>query len=68
MLLIPVGSVENERCFSLMNLLKSDLRNRLGEDHLNCCVRVKRCRFGLNDFPFNEALSQWNDMVERRQI
>ena len=68
MLLIPMGSIENERCFSLMNLLKSDLRNRLGEDHLNCCVRVKRCCSGLNDFPLNEALSHWNEMVGRRQI
>lgn len=31
MLLISVGNAENKRCFSLMNLLKSDLRSRLGK-------------------------------------
>jgi hypothetical protein len=36
----PIGSVENERPFSLMNLVHTTLRNRLDETHLNCCVRV----------------------------
>lgn len=66
MLLIPIGSVENERCFSLMNLLKNELRNRLDENHLNCAVRVKRCRFGLSTFPVDAALSHWNQQDQRR--
>ena len=65
-LLIPVGSVINERAFSAMNFLKSDLRNRLDELHLNTCMRVKRCRFDLKSFPIEAAIVGWRQMKERR--
>eukprot|EP00884_Botryococcus_braunii_P005034 jgi/Botrbrau1/14531/Bobra.0235s0003.1 len=40
MLIITVSSVQAERLFSCMNFLKNDRRNRLGENHLNDCVRL----------------------------
>lgn len=39
-LVFPVGSVENERIFSTMNIVKDELRNCLGENHLNVCSHV----------------------------
>lgn len=68
MLLIPVGSVENERSFSDVNLLKSSIRNRLDEQHLNACHRVRRCRFGLGDFPYREAVTSWREKCTRRNV
>lgn len=59
MLLAPTGSVENERCFSDMNFLKDDRWNSLGEDHLNDSMRGWRCRFAVNDFPYEAALGVW---------
>ena len=59
MLLAPTGSVENERSFSDMNFLKDDKRNSLGEDHLNDSMHGWRCRFGVNDFPYEAALGAW---------
>ena len=42
MLLAPSGSVENERSFSDMIILKDDKRNSLGEQHLNDSMRAWR--------------------------
>jgi hypothetical protein len=44
------GSVEEERTFSALNLMKSLTRNRLQENHLNCTLRAMTMR-GL--FPPN---------------
>ena len=41
-----MGSEPNEQRFSLMNLIKTSLRNRLGKEHLTTCMRVasdRRC-------------------------
>ena len=61
-----MGSVENERTFSVMKFIKDDRRNRLGPEHLNCCVRMKRSRFTLDTFPMEAALSVWCELKERR--
>jgi hypothetical protein len=47
------GSVEEERTFSAMNLIKSLTRNRLQENHLNHTVRAMTTR-GL--FPPNSQV------------
>ena len=39
-LVIVPGSVEDERIFSAMNFLKSDLRNRLVNPHLTDALRI----------------------------
>ena len=65
LLCIPAGSVENERSFSLMNLGKSDVRNRLGEPHLNVCCRLKRSHYTLQTFPFADAAAEYHKMPRR---
>ncbi|GJU53370.1 zinc finger MYM-type protein 1-like protein [Tanacetum coccineum] len=37
-LILPVATASVERCFSAMKIVKSDLRNRIGENFLNSCV------------------------------
>ena len=55
----PTGNVENDRSVSDINYLKDDKRNSLGEDHLNDSMRGWRCRFTVNDFPYEAALGAW---------
>ncbi|XP_076943513.1 uncharacterized protein LOC143613782 [Bidens hawaiensis] len=37
-LVLPIATVTIERCFSAMKIMKTNLRNRIGEDFLNICV------------------------------
>lgn len=67
-LTIPIGSVENERRFSLKNLVHTDLRNRLGNKHLNTCVRISAVgseKEALASFPFEKAFMHWAGLKKR---
>ncbi|XP_076911120.1 uncharacterized protein LOC143568989 [Bidens hawaiensis] len=37
-LVLPIATATVERCFSAMKIMKTNLRNRIGEDFLNACV------------------------------
>ena len=58
-LVFPVGSVENERIFSTMNIVKDELRNCLGENQLNVCVRMFRSHHNHKSFPVREAMKKF---------
>lgn len=67
-LCIPIGSVENERRFHLMNLVRTELRNRLKTDHLNMCVRVAASGKGVDaieKFNFAAAFDIWEAAKNR---
>ena len=66
MLLAPTGSMENERSFSDMNFIKNDRRNSLGEKHLNACMKGWRCRFTLENIPYEVALAIWMASPRRK--
>eukprot|EP00798_Chlamydomonas_sp_ICE-L_P028154 gene28154-biopygen32112 len=55
------GSVEEERTFSVMNVIKCLTRNRLQEHNLNCTVRAFTMRglFPAHAFMFEEAFKHW---------
>lgn len=38
----PVSNAVLERCFSTMTKIKTDWRNRLGEEEVECLIRIKR--------------------------
>ena len=67
LLCLPVGSVENERAFSLMNLVKSPVRNKLQEEHLNVCCRLKRSAHTLQSFPFAAAAKIFHSKSRRME-
>ena len=62
-------SIEDERTFSAMNMIKSLIRSRLQEDHLNCTVRPYTMRrfFPATTFPFGAAYTRWNAKRKRRK-
>jgi hypothetical protein len=65
---IPIGSVQNERAFSQMNLIKSDLRNSLKEKHLNVAMRVRRSNHTLATLPVERIVQKWLDDKSRRGV
>ena len=65
-LTFPITSVENERQFSLMNLVKNKFRNRMGEKLLNAICRIKRCSYTVENFPYREAQKEWATQKNRR--
>ena len=65
LIMIPV-SVEDERLFSALNFIKSDLRNRLINPNLTNAVRIDR--FRQASFPYDEALDHWQGVKTRRSV
>ena len=58
--LVPIGSAECERMFSLMNRLKTDLRNRMKNSTLNDLMTVNRLApETLSDDELDELIGFW---------
>lgn len=68
MLILPSTSVENERQFSLMSMLKYGRRNKLGPKMLNALCRLKRSPLTVKTFPYGEGLAQWKRAAVRRGV
>ena len=59
-LLVPIGSAECERMFSLMNRLKTDLRSRMKNGRLNDLMTVNRLAPStLSDEELDELIDFW---------
>jgi len=60
-----LGSVEDERTFSVLNFLKSKLKNNL-EDHLQLVVGMfSQSIFTLENFPYDATFTDWLNGGER---
>jgi hypothetical protein len=53
-----LGSVEDERMFSALTLLKSKLRKNI-DKHMDT-------KYDINNFPFDRALALWRSDCDRR--
>ena len=60
-----LGSIEDERIFSLVSFLKSKLRNRL-DNNLVSCARLYISNYDINKFPYERALALWTSICSRR--
>ena len=59
----------DERLFSALNFIKSDLRNSLINPNLTNAVRMfVSDRFDLASFPYDEALDHWQGVKTRRSV
>ena len=77
-MVMVTGSVEDERIFSVLKLIKTPIRNRLAEPHLNCLVRLSADRFfahesaaaalGRKAFPFSRAIAIWLSKRSRYRV
>ena len=56
--LVPIGSAERERMFSLMMSIKPDLRRRMRTDRINGIMAVNRLAPGLDKLALEE-LDEW---------
>ena len=65
-LAIPVTSVECERDFSRLKLVKTRLRNRLGAVNLSRLLRVSINGPDVTEFPFEDALVEWHNQQKHR--
>jgi hypothetical protein len=65
-LALPVTSVECERGFSTLNLIKTKLRNRLNTDTLCALIRIKIEGPPVNKFDFASVASMWFQESRRR--
>ncbi|XP_016165011.2 zinc finger MYM-type protein 1-like [Arachis ipaensis] len=64
-LVFPVATASVERTFSAMNIIKSRLRNRMGDEFLNDCLvtYIERETFDCID---NEKIQSFQNMKSRR--
>ena len=53
-----LGSVEDERMFSALTLLKSKLRNKL-DKNVETCLILYVTKYEADNFPYERALSLW---------
>ncbi len=51
-----------------MNFLKNDRRTRLGEQHLNDCVRLFLSEYDMSMFPYEKALDYFLTAKDRRGV
>ncbi|XP_071700081.1 uncharacterized protein [Rutidosis leptorrhynchoides] len=65
-LVLPVATATVERCFSSMKIIKSNLRNRIGEEFLNACVICAVEREALVEVKDEDVMERFNNMRLRR--
>ncbi|GJZ39917.1 zinc finger MYM-type protein 1-like protein, partial [Tanacetum coccineum] len=65
-LVLPVATASVERCFSAMKIIKSDLRNRIGQGFLNSCVICGVEREALANVNDEDVIKRFQNMTDRK--
>ena len=65
-LVLPVSTTDCERCFSVMNRVKTDLRNHMHTKTLDRLLRIHIEGPDLLEFDFKEAVKRWSKAKNRR--
>lgn len=63
---LPPHTADCERDFSRMKLIKTNIRNKMGEDSLDYLMRISINGPPCDKFPFDEAVKVWAEKKERR--
>lgn len=64
-LVMIIGSIEDERTFSRLDYVKNKKRNRL-DVHLDCCLRMyEQSQYDLQTFPYEEAFNEWKEKSKK---
>ena len=62
---LPLSSVECERVFSNVGIIKNELRNRLDHITLDELLMISRNREDMKDFNLQEAFKSWQSEKNR---
>ena len=65
-LVLPVATATVERCFSAMKLLKTDLRNRIGDDFMNDALICSVEKQALIDVKIEDVMARFRKMGLRK--
>lgn len=67
-LFLPVATATVERVFSAMKIVKSSLRNRLGDDVMNDCLVAYIEKDIVKDIKTEDIIVRFQDMADRRML
>jgi hypothetical protein len=62
-----LGLVEDERVFSALGFIKSNIRNKL-DKNLDTFLRMYSCRYDVHTFPYDRAVKIWRKKCQRRGL
>ncbi|KAL3210253.1 hypothetical protein MRX96_037299 [Rhipicephalus microplus] len=65
-LVLPPHTVDCERDFSALKLIKTQLRNRLKEMSLDCLIRIACEGPDVDTYPYEEVVEKWAKSKNRR--
>ena len=65
-LVLPVATATVERCFSAMKLLKTDLRNRIGDDFMTDALICSVEKEALLDVKIERVMERFRKMGQRK--
>ncbi|XP_023750521.1 uncharacterized protein LOC111898857 [Lactuca sativa] len=65
-LVLPVATATIERCFSAMKLLKTELRNKIGDDFMNDALTYSVEKEALVDVRIERVMERFQKMGKRR--
>lgn len=65
-LVLPVATATVERCFSAMKLLKTDLRNKMGDDYMNDALICNVEKEALMEVKIEDVIDRYQKMCTRR--
>jgi hypothetical protein len=67
-LTLPVTTVECERVFSKMNIIKTSLRNSLSQENLDGLMTISLNGMPMKEQDFSTSIERWRTAVSRRKL
>lgn len=65
-LVLPPHTADCERDFSALKLIKTQLRNRLKGESLDCLIRLACEGPDVKDYPYDKVVEKWAKLTSRR--
>jgi hypothetical protein len=66
-LVLPVATASVERCFSAMKIVKTILRNRIGDGFMNDCIVCFVEQEFLATIPLDDVIIRFHNMEDRNR-
>ena len=66
-LVLPIATASVERCFSAMKIVKTILRNRIGDEFMSHCIICFVEQGFLATIPIEDVIVRFNTMEDRNR-